>query len=132
MKKNSAPVSPQQTRSFLSKNNLRKPIQAAVTADNLKKLPTAEPPRDELPEISHQDIASRAETLKSSKLEWLRVGLKRLTEKDLLKITVENPQYLGKILAVESHNARDMSVDQKKELLTYLHRAWSGLTKFIY
>jgi hypothetical protein len=39
---------------------------------------------------------------------WIKRGLKKLNERDLLKLTVENPRYLSKILDVNSGNANEM------------------------
>lgn len=46
---------------------------------------------------------------------------------------IENPKYLSKMLGHDSMAGTGLtSLDQKKEFLKYLYKAWSGLTKSIH
>ena len=56
----------------------------------------------------------------------------KLDEKDLLKMCVDNPKYLSKALGHEEDTTGLVSLDEKKEMLSYFYKSWSGLTKFIY
>jgi len=55
----------------------------------------------------------------------------KLDEKDLLKMCVDNPRYLTKALGHEADTTGLSTLEQKKEMLSYCYRSWSGLTKFI-
>ena len=54
----------------------------------------------------------------------------KLTEKDLLRLSVENPKYLGQALG-QDPNDNALRADEKKEMLKYISKAWSGLAKSI-
>ena len=57
----------------------------------------------------------------------------KLSERDLLKMCIDNPKYLSKTLGHEEGEGTGLeNLQQKKEMLTYLNRAWSGLTKYIH
>jgi hypothetical protein len=56
----------------------------------------------------------------------------RLNERDLLKVCVENPVYLSKALGHTEGETGLQTLEQKKEMLKYFYKAWSGLTKFIF
>ena len=45
---------------------------------------------------------------------------------------VDNPKYLSKALGHEEDTTGLVSLDEKKEMLSYFYKSWSGLTKFIY
>ena len=57
----------------------------------------------------------------------------RLDEKDLLMMCVDEPKYLSKALGhdIRQEGTGLTSLEQKKEMLRYFYKAWSGLTKFI-
>ena len=56
----------------------------------------------------------------------------KLNEKDLLMMCVDNPHYLSKALGHDNADGTGLtSLDQKKEMLSYFYKAWSGLTKYI-
>ena len=57
----------------------------------------------------------------------------RLNEKDLLKMCVDSPKYLSKALGhdTEKEGTGLNSLEEKKEMLKYFYKAWSGLTKFL-
>lgn len=44
---------------------------------------------------------------------------------------VDNPRYLTKALGHEADTTGLSTLEQKKEMLSYCYRSWSGLTKFI-
>ena len=45
---------------------------------------------------------------------------------------IDSPKYLSKALGHDEADGTGLeTLQQKKEMLAYLHRAWSGLTKFI-
>lgn len=56
----------------------------------------------------------------------------KLTEKDLLKICMEKPHYLSKVLGHEDNTTGLDTSEQKKEFIRYMYRAWSGMTKYLY
>jgi len=56
----------------------------------------------------------------------------RLDEKDLLKMCVDNPKYLSKALGHEDDTTGLVTLEDKKEMLAYFYKSWSGLTKYIY
>lgn len=56
----------------------------------------------------------------------------KLTERDLLKVCMEKPQYLSKALGHADASTGLETVEQKKEFLKYMYRAWSGTTKYLY
>lgn len=60
---------------------------------------------------------------------------RRLTERDLLMMCVDDPKYLSRALghdtATEGGTGLE-TLEQKKEMLRYFYKAWSGLAKFIF
>ena len=56
----------------------------------------------------------------------------RYDERDLLKMCVENPKYLSKALGHEEDTTGLVTLEEKKEMLMYFYKAWSGLAKYIY
>lgn len=56
----------------------------------------------------------------------------KLTEKDLLRLCMEKPQYLSKALGHSDSSTGLETLEQKKEFLRYMYRAWSGTTKYLY
>ena len=57
----------------------------------------------------------------------------KYTEKDLLMMCVDNPRYISKVLGHDNVDGTGLdTLDQKKEMLKYFYKAWSGLVKFIY
>ena len=57
----------------------------------------------------------------------------KLTERDLLMMCVDQPHYLAKALGHDNSEGTGLhTLDQKKEMLKYFYKAWSGLVKFIY
>jgi hypothetical protein len=59
----------------------------------------------------------------------------RLNEKDLLKQCVDQPQYLSKALGHDADAEGGtglQTLEQKKEMLKYFYKAWSGLSRFIF
>ena len=56
----------------------------------------------------------------------------KFTEKDLLRLVVESPEYLGKALGQAKGADTGLETqDQKREMLKYLYRSWSGITKYL-
>lgn len=45
---------------------------------------------------------------------------------------VDAPKYLSKALGHEDDTTGLVSLEEKKEMLAYFYKSWSGLTKFIY
>ena len=46
---------------------------------------------------------------------------------------VDNPYYLSKALGHEAKGDTGLeTLEQKKEMLKYFYKSWSGLTKFIF
>ena len=73
------------------------------------------------------------ESLTAQNLDKLAVSKSKLTERDLIRICVENPKYLSKTLGHgENEGTGLQSVEQKKEFLKYMYRAWSGMTKYLF
>jgi len=56
----------------------------------------------------------------------------RLDEKDLLKMCVDNPKYLSKALGHQDDTTGLVTLEEKREMLSYFYKSWSGLTKYIY
>ncbi len=56
----------------------------------------------------------------------------KIDEKDLLKMCVDSPKYLSKALGHEDDTTGLVSLEEKKEMLAYFYKSWSGLSKFIY
>ena len=47
-------------------------------------------------------------------------------------MSVDNPKYLSKALGHEDDTTGLESLEEKKEMLAYFYKSWSGLTKYIY
>lgn len=56
----------------------------------------------------------------------------KLTERDLLMMCVDQPKYLSKALGHDPNQGTGLeTMTEKKEMLKYFYKAWSGLTKYI-
>ena len=45
---------------------------------------------------------------------------------------VDNPKYLSKALGHQDDTTGLVTLEEKREMLTYFYKSWSGLTKYIY
>jgi len=45
---------------------------------------------------------------------------------------VDHPKYLSKALGHEEDTTGLSSMDEKKEMLSYFYKSWSGLAKYIF
>ena len=53
-------------------------------------------------------------------------------EKDLLMMCVDQPHYLSRALGHDNNEGTGLTtLDQKKEMLSYFYKAWSGLAKYM-
>ena len=49
-----------------------------------------------------------------------------------MRLSVENPKYLGRTLGQDPNDHGLVSLDEKKEMIKYIYKAWNGLTKSIH
>ena len=54
-----------------------------------------------------------------------------MTERDLLKVCMDKPYYLSKVLGHDEASTGLETQAQKMEFLRYMYRAWSGMTKYL-
>lgn len=79
-----------------------------------------------------QDMSHEAPQGPSHQMDAFKNLKEKLTERDLLKVCMEKPQYLSKALGHADASTGLETVEQKKEFLKYMYRAWSGTTKYLY
>ena len=55
----------------------------------------------------------------------------KITEKDLIKMCIDSPQYLSKTLGHGSDPVSYENHDERKQMLKFIYKSWSGITKYI-
>ena len=82
-----------------------------------------------------ETVAKEARSRNAPNTMLVSSSKRRLTERDLLMMCVDDPKYLSRALghdvSIEGGTGLE-TLEQKKEMLKYFYKAWSGLAKYIH